>query len=234
MSKAPRQRRFESSHSYGVVLGLVTASLFFALISPDKVWSRLVLTALFGVTLIVVVRTADARKITRRIVTGGVCLSLVAAIAAVIVGGDFSSAGINVIGALLVLLAPLTLARGIYLQIRQDGAITLRSVLGVVAVYLLIGMFFGAVIAAAQVIDEPYFNQGNDVPFEQILYFSFITLTTVGYGDFTPAQEFGRMVSVTEALLGQLYLVTVVGLIVGNMGRAPQRRRAPADQAASR
>ena len=51
------------------------------------------------------------------------------------------------------------------------------------------------------------------------VYFSFITLTTVGFGDFTPAANLGRMLAASEALLGQLYLVLVISLLVANLGR---------------
>ena len=57
------------------------------------------------------------------------------------------------------------------------------------------------------------------------VYFSFVTLTTVGYGDLTARQDVGRMCSILEALFGQLYLVSVVALLVANMGRS--RRRPP-------
>ena len=52
------------------------------------------------------------------------------------------------------------------------------------------------------------------------VYFSFATLTTVGYGDLTAATDLGRSLAITEALIGQIYLVTVVALIVPNIGRA--------------
>jgi hypothetical protein len=54
------------------------------------------------------------------------------------------------------------------------------------------------------------------------LYFSFTTLTTVGFGDLTAGSDAGRMLAVMEALLGQLYLVTVVAFIV-----ATRRPRSP-------
>jgi Ion channel len=57
------------------------------------------------------------------------------------------------------------------------------------------------------------------------LYFSFATLTTVGFGDFVAAADLGHTLSVLEALLGQIYLVTVVSLIVSNLGRPAQARR---------
>jgi len=57
------------------------------------------------------------------------------------------------------------------------------------------------------------------VSMADFLYYSFVTLTTVGYGDVTAATNLGRMLSVIEALVGQLYLVIVVALIVSNIGR---------------
>jgi hypothetical protein len=51
------------------------------------------------------------------------------------------------------------------------------------------------------------------------LYFSFTTLTTVGYGDLTARSDLGHTIAVTEALVGQIYLVTVVALLVSDVGR---------------
>jgi uncharacterized membrane protein len=56
------------------------------------------------------------------------------------------------------------------------------------------------------------------------VYFSYSTLATVGYGDLVAKTGLGRMLAVCEALLGQIYLVTVIAVIVGNLGR-PGRRR---------
>jgi hypothetical protein len=53
---------------------------------------------------------------------------------------------------------------------------------------------------------------------EDQLYFSFVTLCTVGYGDLTPAGGIARAFAVTEMLVGQIYLVTIVSLIVSNLG----------------
>ena len=58
---------------------------------------------------------------------------------------------------------------------------------------------------------------GSDKHAEEV-YFSFITLTTVGYGDIAPVARAARMTSVIEALFGQLYLVTIVAVIVSNVG----------------
>ena len=70
------------------------------------------------------------------------------------------------------------------------------------------------------------FFAGGQVPtVAHCLYFSFTTLTTVGYGDFTAASNLGHTLSVTEALIGQIYLVTVVAVIVSNLAFGGTGRR---------
>ena len=59
----------------------------------------------------------------------------------------------------------------------------------------------------------------KDTPAIDYLYFSFVTITTIGYGDFTAASSVGRMTAVLEAVFGQLYLITVVALVVQNLGQ---------------
>ena len=57
-------------------------------------------------------------------------------------------------------------------------------------------------------------------------FFSFVTLTTLGYGDLVPGTEVGQSLSMVEAVLGQVFLVTVVAMAVGNLGATlPQRRQ---------
>jgi voltage-gated potassium channel Kch len=89
---------------------------------------------------------------------------------------------------------------------------------------------FGA-IGAIQAQD--FFAQPVDATLADYLYFSFVTLTTTGYGDLTAASGLGRAVAVLEALLGQLYLVTVVSVIVSRLSRRPvadvRNKRSPDD-----
>jgi hypothetical protein len=64
--------------------------------------------------------------------------------------------------------------------------------------------------------DAAYFADGTDGTESQRAYYSLTVLTTTGFGDFTAAQPLGRALAVLEMLVGQLYLVTVIGLLVGN------------------
>lgn len=90
---------------------------------------------------------------------------------------------------------------------------------GATAVYLLIGVTFSMLYMVAQLIDPDAFR--GAVPPDMgmrphdTLYFSFVTLSTLGYGDISPATRFARMLSVTEALIGQLYLTILVARLVG-------------------
>ena len=73
---------------------------------------------------------------------------------------------------------------------------------------------------------QDFFAEGVPATIPHCTYFSFTTLATIGYGDLTAASNLGHTLSVSEGLLGQVYLVTVVSLIVGNLGR----RRPPGER----
>jgi Ion channel len=104
-------------------------------------------------------------------------------------------------------------------DIRAERAVTPRTLSGVLAIYLLLGMMFsllGSAVAAIE--DDPYFAGDPDATRSDFLYFSYVTLSTTGYGDLSPISNVGRALAMAEALLGQIYLVTVVALIVANLG----------------
>jgi hypothetical protein len=85
----------------------------------------------------------------------------------------------------------------------------------------------------AIITGEPYFVQTKSPASIDYAYFSYTTLATVGYGDFTAATGIGRMISISEALVGQLFLVSAVALLVGNIGRT-LRPAADADGSVTR
>ena len=106
-----------------------------------------------------------------------------------------------------------------------------RTLSGVLAIYLLLGMFFSFLDGAVEAIGNDSFFVGiTDPDRSDFLYFSYVTLSTVGYGDLVAATDVGRALAVSEALIGQIYLVTVVALIVSNLrpgARAAQRAPRP-------
>ena len=108
----------------------------------------------------------------------------------------------------------------IFGRVAKAPIINARVVVNAVTVYLMLGLFFAYVyMSFSAAAGEAFFTQGPHQPTTVFLYFSYITLATVGYGDFTPAFTAGRFAAVAEGLMGQLYLVTVLALIVSNLGR---------------
>ena len=135
---------------------------------------------------------------------------------ALIVGVEYGAAAASLIGLLLAFVAPLVILR----RILKSPVITVRLVLGALAIYLLLGLAYAYLYPVIGfVTNEPFFVQTTSPEDIDFVYFSYVTLTTVGYGDFTAATSTGRMIAVSEALTGQLYLVSAVALLVGNIGR---------------
>ena len=134
--------------------------------------------------------------------------------------GEVDGAATRIANALLALAAPPAIVIAIIRSLRLRNRVTIEAVLGVLSLYLLIGMFFAFVYGTIDRVGTDFFANGATASVAHCLYFSFTTLTTVGYGDFTAGSDLGHTLAVTEALIGQIYLVTVVSLIVGNLGRS--------------
>jgi hypothetical protein len=123
---------------------------------------------------------------------------------------------------ILVVAVPIAIVFGL----RDERTVSLQTVFGAISIYLIIGMFFALLISLSiRFMDEPYFAQGTDGNFSERIYFSYVTLATLGYGDLTPATGLGRLFAVSETIIGNLYLVTAVSLVVSRVGR-PRPRRA--------
>lgn len=115
----------------------------------------------------------------------------------------------------------------VVLRILRHRVVTGQTIFGALSAYLMIGFFFSAVFTAIDRLgSESFFAGGQSANSATIQYFSFVTLSTTGYGDYTAAGEAGRSMAVLEALLGQIFLVTLVARLVALFGTArPERPR---------
>ena len=143
-----------------------------------------------------------------------------------IVGQVFDSRRADSITAIVYVILPVAVIVVLVRRIVKDlPSVSARTILGLLSVYLLIGMTFAALFATIAVIsDEPFFAETETAEPVDFTYFSYVTLSTVGYGDFTAANPMPRMLSAIEGLIGQLYLVTVVAVAVS---RVRTRRSQP-------
>jgi Ion channel len=214
-------------HRYAVVLGLILLCLTFQLAAPDGDGARFVAVVLQAATLIAAVITSRAHRWVVR-TTIAACVLLVVAAAGFVFGTEeFGGDSARMISLLLVSLAPPVIVLGLREHFREAGGITMQTMFGVLCIYLLIGMFFGTMYGAIEsVSNEPFFVGGGREDISDFLYFSFSTLTTTGYGDLVAATNLGRALAITEALVGQIYLVTVVALIVTGFARTRARQQA--------
>jgi hypothetical protein len=208
---------------YGVVLLLVIASIVMQMSLPTSDASRFATIVLQAVTLVAAVWAADARGGTRLAALVAV-VAVVAASITWVIRGDLPPAPAAIVNGLLVAVAPVAIARALLRDLRKQHQVTTATLAGVLTIYLLAGMFFSFLYGVIGAIDSPaLFAQVAHSNREDQLYFSFVTLCTVGYGDLTPGGGLARAFSVAEMLAGQIYLVTIVSLIVSNLGAARRR-----------
>jgi hypothetical protein len=151
-------------------------------------------------------------------------VGVTASVATLLGTSEFGRGGSGAVALFYLLLTPPALVVGLRKHFAEEGFVTLETMFGVLCLYLLVGLFFAFLYGAVDLYsDTPVFVGGADER-DDFLYFSFSTLTTTGYGDLVAATELGRSLAITEALIGQIYLVTVVALIVANI--RPRSRRA--------
>jgi hypothetical protein len=130
--------------------------------------------------------------------------------------GEALTAVIGLAAGLLTITIAFVIAMGAVAQ----NEVNSRSVAGAICVYMLLGLLFMFLYGVLAALGHgPFFAQGTDGTRPLRLYFSFVTLATLGYGDYTPTGNLGHALAVLEALIGQLYLVTVVAVVVTRLGR---------------
>jgi hypothetical protein len=200
-------------YRYTGVLAVSVVLLVFVIVAPASDWARAVAVALEAAALLIVVATSRVRGPVRQgraLALGLVAAAVVAAIAA----GAVSKPVVYVIAGLLAASIPVTLATGLVRLVRRHGA-TVQAVSGGLAIYVCVGLVFAWVIGyVAEAGSGSYFESGGDGTTGDRVYYSFTVLTTTGFGDYAAATDVGHALAVVEMLVGQIYLVTVLGILV--------------------
>ncbi len=204
---------------YGAVLAMVVVVFAIQGIAVPSRWEQILVSVLLGFVLLLALWETRARPgvlLAAAVVVVGVVLTSIVASA----NGDIDNAATRLPDALVVALTPPAIVIGVLRDIRTRREVRLQTVFGVLCVYILIGMFFANLyISIDHLGGSPFFADGQAANVANCIYYSFTTLTTVGYGDLTARTGLGHTLSVSEGLIGQIYLVTVVSLIVTNLGR---------------
>jgi hypothetical protein len=216
---APRAR-------YAAVLLVMLVAVVFLIAAPTTNFTRALGVGIQGVALVITVATSRASRTVRRRRAMILAIALIVAMVLIAIGA-VPRVLIAIIELFLTAAIPIALVRGLLRLLRRDG-VTLHAVAGSLAIYLSIGLIFAWIIGFVAEASKhtPYFAQGTSGTQGEKVYFSFTSLTTTGFGDFSPATAAGHSIAVIEMLTGQIYLVTVIGLLIGNFARggAPEAR----------
>jgi len=209
----------ESKHRYGVLLLALCLTFAFEGIAAQGDIQRATGTVLIGATLMLALYAAEVSARLLRLAAALTVVIVTGVLIATIAGKGSAVTGIAAIAdGLLISLAPPAIVLGLLRDLRTTGTVTITIVAGVLCLYLLVGLFFAFVYNAVQnLTGGPFFANGQAATPAHAVYFSFVTMTTTGYGDYTARTNVGHTLSTTEALLGQIYLVTVVAAIVGRL-----------------
>ena len=198
--------------SYASLLVLLLANFFLLEIVDDPRWGAIGSTILSAAALIVAISDPDTgHTITRRHAIQ--ILACVALAPLVLFVNSTELLGLTyLLPAVLLVTAtlPVTINRVIH-----HRRVTHETVLGALCAYVLVGLLFAFLYLAVQELrDGPFFAQPGPHPQSEYLYYSFVALTTLGFGDLSPSVGLPQALTVLEALAGQIFLVTMVARLV--------------------
>ena len=197
---------------YGALLILLIASYLLSAFI-ERHWIEAVQVVLFTVAVLLALRSASiSRRAVRLVVIAAVVgLPVMFFLSFSTLTGDVGSGIADLWTALVLLAAAILIIR----RVLAFGTVTLQSIYGAISAYLVIGFMFAALFAAIwHLSGDHFFVAGEGGSTQNFQYFSYTTLTTLGYGDFTAGYNSGRAVAVLEALTGQVFLATLVARLV--------------------
>lgn len=199
---------------------LMLTLVVFLVAIPSGRWSWAVAISIGAVALLVAGTTAGAPWAARSVAARLLAFVSIIVVAATI--GELMPRFLTATyGAVIAGAVPLVIARGLWRHVHRRG-VTLQAVAGALVIYLSVGLAFAWIITlVAQIAGTPYFAQHTSGTLGDRVYFSFTALTTTGFGDFSAGTPVGHALTVIEMLCGQLYLATVIGVLIGSyVGRA--------------
>jgi uncharacterized membrane protein len=225
----PYAERFARGDSYGLLLALLIALYIVIAATPHaSLWGRFFISMLLAAVMLLALHTSHVRQKGFRV---GVAVVVVAETVNLLqaVLNERTGTGSTFLMFLLVLAAPLVILN----RILRHETVGLETILGAICIYVLIAIAFSGLYGWVNEVEPTgFFAQKIQPENVDFLYFSFVTITTVGYGDLTAGTSTGRVMVTFEALIGQIFLVTLVARLVAMYGTRVVPARAGPDDAA--
>ena len=221
-SQADQGTGVPERHSrYGLLLVML---LFSYVLSAfvHRTWVLALQIALFLGVSALAVQSERLKRRTVQVLVGVTIGGSIIAITLALTQSTNAAGGVAYLWAALMLLFAVVL---IVRRVLAQPEVSLQSIFGAVSAYVIIGLMFASVYGAInQFSSGDFFVQGaTSGTLKTFQYFSFTTLTTLGYGDYTAKQSGGQAVAVMEAMLGQIFLATLVARLVAAFRRTDRR-----------
>ena len=203
--------RRTGTDDFGIVLSLlVTVYVLYALSSA--LWVEILVLVLYLFTLGLAVRTSRPMPHQKRFVRIVLVVSAVVALVALVaLPRDIAEGVLDGVVCVILMTALVVILD----RILRRTAVTVQSLAGALSAYLIIGMFFASLFGVMDAFTAgQFFANGEVANARSFQYFSYTTLTTLGYGDYTAALFPGRSIATFEALVGQVFLAVLVARLV--------------------
>jgi len=223
-------RRSKYLDRFGILLVLTSISVsVLALIDLDDPGENarselgwLIVSFSVGFSLLVALRASGVTKRWQRIADVFIGVALITSVvSALLIQFSDLTAVTNfgrpsVIWVAIAVVSPVVVLR----RVLSQQEVTIETLWGAMSVYLLMAIAYNYVFIEVQQFGSvPFF--GVEETTTSFMYFSVVTMTTLGYGDLAPATDVGRFFAITEAIIGQVFLVTIVARLVSLLSRRP-------------
>jgi len=205
---------WSTDRSLSVFLGLLLVAVFIVLPLAEQE-GMLIASVGFSVLLVAGVALVAKNRMTRGLVAGAAGVALIIHWTQHVVPGT----GLSMMSAFSSLCFLGILAGVVFREVLNKGPITLHRVQGAVAVYLLLGLIWAfaydmVLLSAPDAFHSSELTVQHKTVTPPLIYFSVMTLTTVGYGDITPIHPMARALAMLEAVIGQLFPVILIARLV--------------------
>jgi hypothetical protein len=195
---------------YGLLLAVLVGTYLLSAFNGKDLTTE-AQTLLFAVVLLLGLRSSPLPRPWPKVIGVLTVAGSGVAFGVSLTGGPVAAGAAELWKALMLLMTAVLVVR----RVLAWPAVTIQSIYGALSAYLITGLMFAACFSAIEHLGGSAFFAGHQPANTQTFqYFSFTTLTTLGYGDFTAAGSGGRAVAVIEALTGQVFLATLVARLV--------------------
>jgi hypothetical protein len=212
--------RRENGGRYGLLLLVLIGTYVFSAFNGAHLTTEIQI-GLFALVLLLAMRSSPLPGRWPLVISALTVIGSAGALAAALTGTPGGEGAAELWKALVLLMTVVVVVR----RVLAKPTVTIQSLYGAISAYLIVGLMFAACYAAIQRLEHQsdFFANNQPTNTQTLQYFSFTTLTTLGYGDFTAANSGGRAIAVLEAMTGQIFLATLVARLVSAYQRSTPR-----------